>query len=981
MKYGENILEHLAVLGYRDGSLRIYTLAGECLLNSQAHRSEITVIQCDKKVDAQYLFIGSTDTDITVFNLLSMEPMYALRGHKNAITGLTYIPQENVLISSSKDMLLKVWELDTQHCVQTLIDTQHEIWNIKMNPQMTRLLVGCTDPELRVLNLEPLTTAQANDEKKTYVYERMLEFMGPLYRQSKERVLGVEWDNAGETIAVFGASENVIEFFVKRTSQERERVLGKRMKKLEKQFEIKNKDYKPEPTYNNEESDSEDENDEEKELTPQQWLEREKELLEKSAELEFTPIPSLNLPHPVRSVAFSPFDHIQRDPESRTQFRLAVVTTANTLHEYDIRMDGKHKKILDLSQEGHSSAIRSVMISSEKSFVASASKNELKLWNYENGKSFRTVKVPKLLCSCLLPGEQYAAAGCQDGSLVIVDLNTSMIVERQETAHLKEIWSIQLTPDGKGLITGSSDQNIKLWELVVKKDEESEASFVGLEHEHSLQMTDDVQTAKISANGKFVAIALLDSTVKIFYLDSLKFFLSLYGHSLPVNALDMSSDEQIIATASSDKTIKIWGLDYGDCHKSLIGHSAAITDIKFVKDTHYFFSCSRDGSLKRWDADNYECIQVIRDISKNSPLTSLSISEDGALVVTGGHERALFVYEETDDMLFLEEEKEKRLEEELEKDLPKSQQFHTLTLQRAESTHATQRTIESIHDGERLIEALDVAIAEDRRWEEYTQTKKQGMLAKVPDENPLLMKMEVNDYVWFHLKKIRRSEIVNVLSVLGYSHATYIMSKIEALLSRQRIDIELAAKLVFTLVKIHQNTLFKDTNLFKMVYHLNLLIKQRLQTEKDHIGFNSSALKLVRRRLQNEKEMLGMSEITRREQLQYRTTNRRSNKAQEKIANEKKRMREEMDEAKEREKSSMPQDSTDIMERKAKRVKLALPEEKMRDDVFDQNVDRDSDEEEAINALVSRLAADDDEESTRHELNGEWVSLPLRDMN
>ena len=35
--------------------------------------------------------------------------------------------------------------------------------------------------------------------------------------------------------------------------------------------------------------------------------------------------------------------------------------------------------------------------------------------------------------------------------------------------------------------------------------------------------------------GKLLAVALLDCTVKVFFLDSLKFFLSLYGHKLPVS--------------------------------------------------------------------------------------------------------------------------------------------------------------------------------------------------------------------------------------------------------------------------------------------------------------------------------------------------------------------------------------------------------------------------------------------------------------
>jgi len=53
-----------------------------------------------------------------------------------------------------------------------------------------------------------------------------------------------------------------------------------------------------------------------------------------------------------------------------------------------------------------------------------------------------------------------------------------------------------------------------------------------LEHTSSLQMPDDVLAVRYSPNGKLIAVALLDATVKVFYQDSLKFFLSLYGHKV-----------------------------------------------------------------------------------------------------------------------------------------------------------------------------------------------------------------------------------------------------------------------------------------------------------------------------------------------------------------------------------------------------------------------------------------------------------------
>ena len=102
---------------------------------------------------------------------------------------------------------------------------------------------------------------------------------------------------------------------------------------------------------------------------------------------------------------------------------------------------------------------------------------------------------------------------------------------------------------------------------------------------------------------QLLAISLLDATVKVFYIDTLKFFLSLYGHKLPVLSMDISSDSALLITASADKTVKIWGLDFGDCHRSLLAHADSVMAVRFVPKTHYFFSTSKDKFVKYWDGD------------------------------------------------------------------------------------------------------------------------------------------------------------------------------------------------------------------------------------------------------------------------------------------------------------------------------------------------------------------------------------------
>lgn len=90
----------------------------------------------------------------------------------------------------------------------------------------------------------------------------------------------------------------------------------------------------------------------------------------------------------------------------------------------------------------------------------------------------------------------------------------------------------------------------------------------------------------------------------MFHAQTLKFFLSLYGHKLPVLSLDISSDNTLLVTASSDKNVKLWGLDFGDCHKSIFAHDDSIMQVLFVPNTHYFFTCGKDKIIKQWDGDN-----------------------------------------------------------------------------------------------------------------------------------------------------------------------------------------------------------------------------------------------------------------------------------------------------------------------------------------------------------------------------------------
>ena len=92
---------------------------------------------------------------------------------------------------------------------------------------------------------------------------------------------------------------------------------------------------------------------------------------------------------------------------------------------------------------------------------------------------------------------------------------------------------------------------MKIWRLNFKSDS------LTLKHTRTLQLKESVLAVEFTPDSKFIAVALIDSTVKVFYRDTLKFWNSLYGHHLPVNCLATSEDSTLMVTGSADRSVKV----------------------------------------------------------------------------------------------------------------------------------------------------------------------------------------------------------------------------------------------------------------------------------------------------------------------------------------------------------------------------------------------------------------------------------------
>jgi U3 small nucleolar RNA-associated protein 12 len=422
-----------------------------------------------------------------------------------------------------------------------------------------------------------------------------------------------------------------------------------------------------------------------------------------------------------------------------------------------------------------------------------------------------------------------------------MDAASGMLVF-DEAAHAGAVNSMMLRPDGKGFVSASSDKMVRFWEFSVNTSSSNAlASTLAAEVTRELQMSHDALCVRYSSTPqlakRMVAIGLLDHTVQVFYEDSLKFFLSLYGHKLPVLCCDFSSDGKILASGSADKTIKIWGMDFGDCHRSLLAHQDSVTSLRFQPDTHYFFSCGKDGMLKYWDADRFEQILQLPGHGPGSggnAVWACELSYDASICVTVGQDRSLRLWQRSEDMVFVEEEKERELEAMVDSSLQQQQQQ-----QQGEDTIAA-KTSETVRGGEALIAALDVVEEEIDAiiaWHRLHPDKPRQASLK-------LLGLSPQQYFLRSLRQIKAPDLEQALLVLPF-HEVQRMVAMLLQLARQGLEIELCTRCAVLLLRCHQQQIITTRSLLDQITALRQVLCASIASYRTLLGTNLAGMKML----------------------------------------------------------------------------------------------------------------------------------------
>jgi len=283
---------------------------------------------------------------------------------------------------------------------------------------------------------------------------------------------------------------------------------------------------------------------------------------------------------------------------------------------------------------GHSSSVESVLFSRDgKSIVSASHDRTVRMWDARTGHLLSVLAghSAAALSTAFSGDGKTLFSGGRDNVIRLWNPATfgkiGLLQPGADSIEIPEpVLDVAVSPDGKLLATAHENKTVRLREL-----DSGEVVRILRGHE------DVVSHVAFSPTGKFLSTTSFDKTARIWRVRDGRLLFTLQGHTNWVFSSTFSPDGNLLATGAYDKTVRLWHVRTGKAAATLTGHSATVRSVDFSPDGTKIASGSGDRTVKIWDVKTRKPLRTLK--GHKGTVRAVDFSPDGTQLATASEDR------------------------------------------------------------------------------------------------------------------------------------------------------------------------------------------------------------------------------------------------------------------------------------------------------------------------------------------------------